>query len=156
LWKPISKHPLVLALAIKRLIATSVFSPSPSELRDAMKLAKEKLSALGGYAGQFLALVNKADEIIFTFDRPTWDAAYADVRSEIPLQMQGLLFEEEPCTDDDGNAIPPSPRWQALNELWETKHEAEEAAGLIEGPRIAACNAAPAKRTRKPRNKRME
>jgi len=162
LWKPISKHPLVLALAIKRLIATSVFSPSPSELRDAMNLAKERLSALGSYAGQFLALINKADEIIFTFDRPAWDAAYADVRSGIPLEMQGMLFGEEPDADDDGNAIAPSPRWQALNDLWEAKHAAEEAEQEAQtnaaesSNRIAACKTKPTKRTRKPRKKREE
>ena len=65
--------------------------------------------------------------------------------------MQGQLLDEEPGEDDE-----PSPRWRALNELWEAELEAEEAAELVEAsegqPRIAACEAsAPKKRTRKPK-----
>jgi hypothetical protein len=77
--------------------------------------------------------------IVFTFDRPAWDAAYANASSDVPLQMQGQLFDE-----DDS----PSPRWLALNVLWEAKVEveAEEAAEASDGQaRIAACKAAPAK-----------
>jgi hypothetical protein len=139
LWKPISKHPLVLALAIKQLIATSVFKPSPSELRDAMKLALSKLDALGGYSGQWLELLTKADEIIFAFDRPAWDAAYAEVNSKIPLAMQAQLFDEESYEDSEA-----TPRWQALDDL--TKRQTEEAT-----QRIAACKTTSAKRTRKPK-----
>jgi hypothetical protein len=97
------------------------------------------LDALGGYSGQWLELLTKADEIIFAFDRPAWDAAYAEVNSKIPLVMQAQLFDEESYEDSEA-----TPRWQALDDL--TKRQTEEAT-----QRIAACKTTPAKRTRKPK-----
>jgi len=119
-----------------------VFTPSPSELREAMKLARGKLDALAGYAGEWLELLKEADEIIFAFDRAAWDAVYANVDSKVPLAMRGDFY-----FDEDGDK--PLPRFEALNVLWEQKHAAEEAATSA---RIAACKATPAKRTtRKPK-----
>jgi hypothetical protein len=46
LWKELPKHPVILALAIKRLIAVQKFSPDPRELREAIKLAGEKVASL--------------------------------------------------------------------------------------------------------------
>ena len=40
LWKPVSKNPAVLALAIKYLTRTSTFMPTPKELIDAMDAVK--------------------------------------------------------------------------------------------------------------------
>jgi hypothetical protein len=134
LWKPAPKHPLALAIAIKQLIATSVFSPSPSELREAMKLAQGKVDVLASYAGQWLQLLERADAIVFEFDRPTWDAAYANVDSKVPLALHGQL----------------SPRWRALNELWEAKHAAEE---MVTNARLAACKTKRVKRTKQPGGK---
>jgi hypothetical protein len=96
LWKPVSKHPVVLALAVKRLIATSKFMPAPSELRDTMELVVEKLSSLGACTQMFIEAVEKADAIVFAFDRPAWNASYARVSSQVPLAMQGRLQDEEP------------------------------------------------------------
>jgi hypothetical protein len=158
LWKPVSKHPVVLALAVKRLIATSKFMPAPSELRDTMNLVVEKLSSLGGRTQMFIETVEKADAIVFTFDRPAWNASYARASTQVPRAMQGRLEDQEPGEDEHGNPIAPSPRWLALNALWEAKLVAEEAAEHVEASesqaRIAACNAAPAKRTRKPKRTR--
>jgi hypothetical protein len=157
LWKPVSKHPVVLALAIKRLIAKSKFVPSPSELRETMSLVIEKLAGagLGGAAQRYIEAVEEADKIVFALDRAAWTAMYASagINSQVPLAMQGRLEDEEPGEDEHGNPIAPSPRWRALNDLWEAKLEAEEAAELVEAsesqPRIAACDVPPAKRTRK-------
>jgi hypothetical protein len=59
--------------------------------------------------------------------------------------------------EEPGDDEAPSPRWRALNDLWESKAAAEEAAELVEAsegqPRIAACGTPPAKRTRKPKGK---
>jgi hypothetical protein len=145
LWKPAPKHPLALAIAIKQLIATSVFSPSPSELREAMKLAQGKVDVLASYAGQWLQLLERADAIVFEFDRPTWDAAYANVDSKVPLALHGQLIET-----DDGPEFPLSPRWRALNELWEAKHAAEE---MVTNARLAACKTKRVKRTKQPGGK---
>ena len=135
----------MLAIAIKQLIAISVFTPSPSELREAMKSAAGTIGSLEGYASGWLTLLEQADAIVFEYDRAAWDAAYANFDSKVPLALEGRLFE----TADD-EEFPPSPRWRALNELWERKHEAEEAETSA---RIAACKTKPvAKRTpRKPK-----
>jgi hypothetical protein len=135
LWEPVSKHPLVLAIAIKKLIATSVFTPSPSELREAMKLATRKLDSLASYTCEWLDLLQKADAILFEFDRDSWNVAYANVGSKIALAISDRAIE-----NDD--------RMTVLNKLWEAKQEHEEVAERV---RIAACKTAPAKRSRKPK-----
>jgi hypothetical protein len=59
---------------------------------------------------------------VFVFDRAAWDAAYAHVGSEVVLAMRDSLYGEEPGEDEDtGEAIAPSPRWQALDDLLKTK-----------------------------------
>jgi hypothetical protein len=153
LWKPAPTHPAILAIAIKQLMAAKVYEPAEAELREALDKVEQRLALRRWYVGQWIDKLCRADEIVFTFDRPAWDAAYANASSDVPLQMQGQLFYEEPGEDD-----PPSPRWLALNALWEAKLEAEQAAELVEASdseaRIAACKAAPAKRTRKPKRTR--
>jgi hypothetical protein len=152
LWNRVSRHPAVLALAIKTLVRTSVFTPSPAELLAALKEAESKLGKLVHYTDQWLDTMRRADAIVFAFDRAAWDAAYAKVRSSVALAM--LPSNEEPDEDEDGNAIAASPRWQALHELWERKLAAEEAAEIAAAPepkRIAACEAKPSKRTHKPK-----
>jgi hypothetical protein len=153
LWKPAPTHPAILAIAIKQLMAAKVYEPAEAELREALDKVEQRLALRRWYVGQWIDKLCRADEIVFTFDRPAWDAAYANASSDVPLQMQGQLFYEEPGEDD-----PPSPHWLALNALWEAKLEAEQAAELVEASdseaRIAACKAAPAKRTRKPKRTR--
>src|SRR4030095_4716992 len=105
LWKPITKHPLVLAIAIKQLIATSVFTPSPAELREAMKHASERISSRKAWTSQWLELINQADAIVFAFDRAGWDAAYAKVDGKTALYMSGTAELED------------SPRLAALEAL---------------------------------------
>jgi hypothetical protein len=107
-----------------------------------------------GCTKEFIEAVDKVDAIVFAFDRPAWNASYARVSSQVPLAMQGRLEDQEFGEDEHGNPIAPSPRWLALNDLWEAKLEAEEAAELVEASeshqaRIAACGMTPAKRTRK-------
>jgi hypothetical protein len=121
LWEPVSKHPLVLALAIKHLIATSVFAPAPSELREAMTKAKYRLGVLTRYCEETYEIVEHADEIVFTLDRQAWDAAYARVSAEVAIVMRDMLNDESPWHDDDGNWIAPSMRWAVLNGLVQAK-----------------------------------
>jgi hypothetical protein len=137
LWKPPPKHPLCLALAIKALLAKSVFSPSPSELRltlqDVLKRMNYKLEPLS----RFLSALRRADRILFKFDRDAWTKAYADVRSNVVLVMLG---------DDEGDES--SGHWQALNQLWEARRDAEE---TLQIAHAAACKTPVVKRTRKPK-----
>jgi hypothetical protein len=118
LWKPICKHPIVLALAIKKLIATSVFTPSPSELREAMAKVKSRIDVHAAWLGDFLSWVGKADRLLFEFDRPAWEAAYAGVHSNVAAAMAGWL-NQGPGADES--------RVQALKAIWKEKRKAEQA-----------------------------
>jgi hypothetical protein len=146
MWTTVSKHPVVLALAIKSLIATQKWTPSPSELVAKMQQAQQKLIATQYWLSQWVDWMDKADRLLCEFDRAVWDAAYANVGSDVVAAMRDLVqvqYDEAPGEDDDGVFVPPSPRWQALDDL----HKAKLAAESLPA---AACKAKPAKRTRKP------
>jgi hypothetical protein len=159
LWKAAPTHPVILAITIKRLMAEKTFEPAEAELREALGKVQERLYVQEAYVQQWLARIDRADEMVFRFDRPAWDAAYATASSAAPLAMQSRLFGEEPGEeeDDDGNVQPPSPRWAALNDLIEGKRAIEkrvvEQPVLPEPLREAACEAKPMKRTRKPKRR---
>jgi hypothetical protein len=125
LWKPVSRHPVVLALAIKKLIATSVFTPPPSELRDAMIEANRRISRLEFWAGEWLDLFDRADLVVWEFDREAWHAAFVNLDISIPLAIQDRIQHDEGAGEDDE---PPSPRFAALEKLCNEKHSADEAA----------------------------
>jgi hypothetical protein len=136
LWKPVSREPVVLALAIKRLLATQVFTPSPSELRETMEFVRRRLEVIAWWTWECLCHIELADEIVFEADRAAWDAVYAKLPRSI---VAAMLASEGICNspdgeDDDGNPIPGSPRWEALNDHHNRLLAAEEA-------RIAACGA---------------
>jgi hypothetical protein len=118
LWKPVPTHPLILALAIKQLMAEKTFEPSEAELREALAEVEESLSAKRRLVKQWFVKLGYADKILFTFDRPAWDAQYASVGSDIVAEMAGIL-------EDSGDRS--SPHWQALDDLF-TAREAEEQA----------------------------
>jgi hypothetical protein len=161
LWKPICKHPVVLALAIKKLLATQKFSPSPSELREAIIDVQTRIGVRASWIENWLVWVDRADEIAFTFDRAAWDAAYAGAGSEIVLAVRerlGLVEGPDQDYDDDGKPLPPSPHWLALDDLYKAKLAAEEAAEAEaeSKQRIAACEMKPTKRTRKPKREKEQ
>jgi hypothetical protein len=92
--------------------------------------------------------IHTANGMLFEQDRAAWKEAYTNIDSEVVLLMQewSELMGEGPGDDDDGNSLPGSPRWQAFDDLVKAK-----AAIPKLGPRQAACEAKPAKRTRKPK-----
>jgi hypothetical protein len=139
LWAAAPTHPAFLAIAVRQLMAAKVFEPSESELREALAKVEQKLSRLPAMVDQWLARAERADEIVFEYDRPAWTAAYAATGSKVVLAMRDRLVFEDPADNDHR----PSPRWQALNTL---------ALPLPEPSREAACKTTtPAKRTRKPK-----
>ena len=145
-WEPINAHPFVLAVAIKKLIATAKFT-SASELRDAMK---EVCRTIGNsaWAMEYIGnMIWRADAIVFAGDRAAWNANYAKVDSRVARAMLDDLIGEGPDDYDDeelGPTSPPSPRWLALNALVEAKRAAEKAAALL-----VAGAAKPMKQTQK-------
>jgi hypothetical protein len=156
LWESAPTHPVILAIAIKQLMAAKTFEPAETELREALATVNQRMKMLSFWVGEWLKRLDDADERVFRENEPAWRETYANVTSKVPLWMaeQCELAGEGPCEDTDENGNPefsPSPRWQALNALWETKHEAEQAAerAAESKARIAACEMKPAKRTRK-------
>jgi hypothetical protein len=127
LWKPVSQHPAILALAVKHLLATSVFAPAPSEIRQAMDEVHARLSMQTGRCDKALDLIGRADEIIFVSDRAKWDAAWANVGHDVVAALLEYIDEEG---------------------LRQAKQ-----AELV---REAACTAKPAKRTHKPKPKGLD
>jgi hypothetical protein len=112
LWKPVPKHPLILALAIKTRIAKSPFV-SPSELRDEMMNVQEKLMSLDRGLDHWLEWMRTTDRHLFAHDRVAWEAAYTNVDSSTVLAM-----------------VPPVSKMDAyeaeLDRIWSAKFEAEE------------------------------
>jgi hypothetical protein len=137
LWKAAPRDPLVLAVAIKQLMASKVYEPAESELREALAKVKQRIGVQGWYVDQWISKLDRADAIVFACDRPAWEQAYAQANSDVVRQMrcQLELKDEGPSEDEDedGNPeFPPSPRWQALHDLIEA----------------ATCKTKPAKKTR--------
>ncbi|MBR0746189.1 hypothetical protein JQ582_19850 [Bradyrhizobium japonicum] len=120
LWTPISKHPVVLALAVRKLINTSVFT-SAAEFRQAMQDARNSILWLMQHTERWLDLLRISDRVLFEFDRPAWDRAYASVGADVARVMQDS--DEEGYEDDDGEDVPPSPRWAALQAMIEAGNE---------------------------------
>jgi hypothetical protein len=145
LWEPVASHPLVLALAVKQLIASAKFT-SCAELREAMAQVRHTIGVKHWNLEYLTGVIERSDGILFEHDRPTWEAHYEKVSSAVARAM--LPVSERPDYDDDGTLLPGSPRWAAINNLVETKEAAEQ---LALPAREAACRARPAKRTRKPR-----
>jgi hypothetical protein len=157
LWKPVPTHPLVLALAIKKLLAEKIFEPSESELREALTAVEQKLRAQRRWVGIWLDQFDDADAMVFAQDRAAWDAAYAGFGSDVAGAMATRLEYRKDKGRQDINGNPTALRYEAINEIWERKFEAEEAAAALEQQaasnvvEIAACARPSPKRTRKPK-----
>jgi hypothetical protein len=146
----INRHPLVLASAIKKLIATAKFT-SCAELYKAMQSVEHFIGIQAWHLDFMIERIHTADAMLFEEDRAAWNEAYTNVDSKVVLLMRewSELMGEGPCEelDENGNPeYPPSPRWQALDDLVKAK-----AAIPKSEPREAACEAKAAKRRRKPK-----
>jgi hypothetical protein len=153
----INRHPLVLAIAIKQLIATAKFT-SCAELREAMAKVANSIGISISHLEFVMEAIDRADAMLFEKDRAAWDAAYANGDSKVVLAMRewSELAGEGPSEDEDENGnpeFPPSPRWQALAALIEAKNaEQVKLAPPPERKRIAAARKrGNVKRTRKPK-----
>jgi hypothetical protein len=111
LWRPVSTHPVILALAVRQLINTAVFT-SVAELRDAMLDAQRSIIQLTKAAERWLDLLRVSDRVMFEFDRAAWMQAYAHVGADVVLTMQ----DSDEAGDEDG-IEPAAPRWAALETM---------------------------------------
>ena len=139
----INRHPLILASAIKKLIATAKFT-SCAELHEAMQSVEHFIGIQVWHLEFMTERIYLADAILFEQDRTAWDKAYANVDCEVVLAMResSEMMGEGPFPEDgEFPATPGSPRWQALDDLVKAKSQ----------PRRVACETTVAKRTRKPK-----
>jgi hypothetical protein len=133
LWQSAPKHPVILAIAVKQLMAEKTFEPAEAELREALEKVKQRLSARAGWGWRWLKKLDELDEMVFKNERPAWDAAYTNVSREVVLAMRERveLAGDGPSEESDENGNPeyqPSPRWQALDELLKAKPERKRVA----------------------------
>jgi hypothetical protein len=158
LWKPVSKNPAVLAMAIKYLTRTSKFMPTPKELIDAMDVVKSRILLCIHKLSEWVKLMDRADRILFELDRPAWDAAHESSSDDVINALLCIIInnERKPSQTNDED----KDRYQVFNQMYDAKraainqaNDAKRAAQRIEQtvetPRIAACRTPPAKRTKK-------
>jgi hypothetical protein len=84
-WKSVGTHPLLRALATKRLLAKQKWTLAPSELREEMEWVRDSLDKrLRFWVEPWIAMVERADRIVFEHDRAAWQHAYHAVPSSVP------------------------------------------------------------------------
>jgi hypothetical protein len=121
LWRPISNHhPVVVALAIRKLVYGSVFT-SVAELRAALQAARNSILWLAEDADRWMKLLQASDRMVFEHDREAWGAAYANVGADVVALMMQESDEAGYEGDDEDDDEPPSPRWSAQEAMRRAK-----------------------------------
>jgi hypothetical protein len=155
LWKPVSKNPAVLAMAIKYLTRTSKFMPTPKELIDAMDVVKSRILLCIHKLSEWVKLMDRADRILFELDRPAWDAAHESSSDDVINALLCTIIDNEreryQTNDEDKD------RYRVLNQMYDAKRAAINNAKIatkrieqtVENLRITACTTPPAKHTQK-------
>ena len=141
------RHPVFIALAIKQLIATKVFEPSPSELREACCLARQKLAVACGYVEQWLARLDAAEEILLEFAPKEWASAYRSNADRLAaLEVVRFGLDKDDLSDElaaiEAKIEPPTPKPQKkLSPKRKAKTQAE--AATINNNKVDAATNAP-------------
>jgi hypothetical protein len=113
LWLPIPKSPVILALAVKRLIHNAIFTPMPAELRREMREANRNIVSLANITERWLNLLRNADRIFFEHDRAQWTLAYQNI---IGSDVVRAIQDPAEAGDEDEDE-PATARWAALEKL---------------------------------------
>jgi len=74
--KPLPRHPAVLALAIRKIIATAVFPPAPAEIATAMQEIFGRLRMLRSQVWGVFQVAIDAERLAFKEDRAGWALPY--------------------------------------------------------------------------------
>jgi hypothetical protein len=90
--KPLPRHPAVLALAIHKVISTSIFPPAPVELGKAMFEVRDRIRVLQFHVWQVLDIARKAERIVFREDREAWLLPYAS--GEMPISHAVSIVDD--------------------------------------------------------------
>jgi hypothetical protein len=74
--EPLPRHPVVLALGVKRLVATKVFAPAPAEVRKAVLEVRDRIRLLQFDVPPLLKMTRDAERLVFNQDRNAWALPY--------------------------------------------------------------------------------
>jgi hypothetical protein len=92
LWKPVPRHPALLALAIGYLQRRQKWFPEQAEMYDALLLAKTKLGYKYSSLVRWLNDFDEADINLFHLDREKWQALYLAAPENIQTALQASMF----------------------------------------------------------------
>jgi hypothetical protein len=106
--EPLPRHPVVLALGVKKLIATKVFAPAPTEVRKAMIEVRDRIRLLQFDLPALLKMARQAEQIIFRKVRDEWALPY--VSGTVPR-----IVAAELVGDGDDSAD----WWSAVDDLFD-------------------------------------
>ncbi len=159
LWQPMYLSSASLALACRKLMVTSKFTPKPAELHDACVEAHRKLHGAHSVLEEFTDYVRRCDAVLLEFDHAEWQRPYRTSEHqpilEEMLRLHAICGDGSNAWDDreyDDNDNPLHPFEQIVQ---------REQAKLLALPapeptREAACDAKPARRTSKQKPKPAE
>jgi hypothetical protein len=89
LWQPLNATPTSLAIACRKLIATSKFVPKPAELAEACREAKKEVNAAHYYCDELTDFIQRNDALLLEFDPEQWREPY--VLPEYRSTLQRML-----------------------------------------------------------------
>jgi hypothetical protein len=147
-----------LALACRGLIASATFTPKPTELRAACHKAECHLKWARETTDKLVDFVRRCDALLLEFDHEQWERPYLtpELRPVLERMLElhmiygdGSMAWDEANLDDENHRIHP---FAALVRAEWAKLPPEDP----EPMRLAACEAKPAKRTKRTRKPKRE
>jgi hypothetical protein len=164
-WLPLNVTPISLALACRKLSATSKFVPKPVELAKACRDAGARLRSAETFCDELMDYVRRCDALLLEFAPEQWRAPY--LTPEVAPIVHDLLSDHAIYGNGDDEFYGEEPeegyeekeKNRAFREALDRaklefpKPEEPEIEQQPEQAKIAACTKPPAKKTHKPKPK---
>jgi hypothetical protein len=93
LWQPLNLTPAILAIACRKLIATSKFVPKPTELADACREAGREVARAECFCDELVDSVRRSDALLLEFAPDQWRAPYQLPQYQAIVQRMLELHE---------------------------------------------------------------
>jgi hypothetical protein len=158
LWQPLNVTPTILAIACRKLIATSKYVPKPVELAEACREAGGEVARAERYCEELADHVRRCDAMLLEFAPAQWREPYRLPQYETVVQRMLELHETWGNGDDefspyDGEdeGFPEKEKNRNFRLALDRAKAEFPSPQLIEQttPALAACDAKPAKRTKR-------